>query len=98
MAQAPLGFAQWLSVLEFVLAPPRELAIVGGDPSAMLEVVRSRYRPNLVVAASALGGAEGPALLEGRTSADGRATAYVCRGFACQRPVTDAAELEALLS
>ena len=36
-------------------------------------------------------------LLEGRGAVDGRAAAYVCEHFACQRPVTDPDELRALL-
>jgi uncharacterized protein YyaL (SSP411 family) len=32
-------------------------------------------------------------LLLGRQAIDGRATAYVCRGFACQRPTTEPADL-----
>ena len=32
MARAPLGFAHWLAALDFMLAPPQELAIVGDDP------------------------------------------------------------------
>jgi uncharacterized protein YyaL (SSP411 family) len=32
-------------------------------------------------------------LLEGRTAVDGRPAAYVCRGFVCERPVTDPAAL-----
>ena len=97
MEQAPLGFAHWLAVLDFTLAPPQELALVGDDLEPLLRVVRTRYRPNLVVAARS---ADQPApipLLEGREALTGRATAYVCRQFACQRPVTSARELDALL-
>ncbi len=45
MEQAPLGFAHWLSVLDFILAPPQELALVGDDLGPLLEVVRAGYRP-----------------------------------------------------
>jgi hypothetical protein len=36
-------------------------------------------------------------LLEGRTAPEGRAAAYVCEHFACQKPVSEPAELAALL-
>jgi uncharacterized protein YyaL (SSP411 family) len=32
-------------------------------------------------------------LLVGRTPVDGQPAAYVCRGFVCERPVTDPAAL-----
>ena len=104
MAQAPLGFASWLSALDFVLSEPSELAIVGPDALPMLRLVRSTYRPNLVVAAAA---ASGPTsgdddtsvpLLADRLAVDGQATAYLCRHFACERPVTTADDLAALLT
>jgi uncharacterized protein YyaL (SSP411 family) len=43
-------------------------------------------------------GAPGFALLEDRTARDGRPTAYVCRGFVCRLPVTDADALGAELA
>ncbi len=58
-------------------------------------VVRDEFRPHLVLAG---GEADGVPLLEGRDPVDGRATAYVCEQFACRAPVTEPAELEALLS
>jgi uncharacterized protein YyaL (SSP411 family) len=36
-------------------------------------------------------------LLADRPLVDGLAAAYVCRGFVCDRPVTDPAELRQLL-
>ncbi len=99
MARAPLGFAHWLGALDFLLAPPLALAVVGDEPGPLLSVARARYRPNLVLA-SGPGGQDqddGIALLRGRDAPDGRATAYLCRQFACGRPVSTPEELGTLL-
>jgi uncharacterized protein len=60
-------------------------------------VVRARFRPHVVLAGGGGNGAGAVPLLEGRTPVGGRAAAYVCERFACQAPVTEPAELEALL-
>jgi uncharacterized protein YyaL (SSP411 family) len=92
MAQYPSGFGQWLNVAKFMLSEPREIALMGdGDAIApLLKVIRGGYRPFQVVAA----GEEGSLpLLENRPQIDGKATAYVCRRFVCQAPVTGPEEL-----
>jgi uncharacterized protein YyaL (SSP411 family) len=92
MAQYPSGFGQWLNVAKFMLSEPREIALMGsGDAIApLLEVIRGGYRPFQVVAA----GEEGSLpLLENRPQIDGKGTAYVCRRFVCQAPVTGPEEL-----
>jgi uncharacterized protein YyaL (SSP411 family) len=103
MAQYPLGFGQWLQALAYTLSKPREIAIVG-DPDAagtrvLLDVVREGYRPFQVVALGAPG-AKPPAvpLLQDRGLVDGQPTAYVCRAFACQAPVTEPVKLQAQLA
>jgi len=102
MARYPLGFGHWLQALSYALAPPREIAIVGApdlaDTQALLDVVRRGYRPFQVVALGAPGD-QPPAvpLLEDRGLVVGRATAYVCRHFACQAPVVQPEELQAQL-
>jgi uncharacterized protein YyaL (SSP411 family) len=64
----------------------------------MLSIVRSGYRPFRVVA---LGSpiAQPPVvpLLQDRDLVDGCATAYVCRDFVCQAPVTKPEALHAQL-
>jgi len=97
MSRAPLGFASWLSALDFVLSEPSELAIVGVDPRPMLRVVSSAYRPNLVVAAKVGDVESSVPLLADRDAVDGAATAYLCRHFACELPVTSVDGLAALL-
>lgn len=95
MARYPGGFAHWLCAAAFILGEPQEVAIVGipdaPDTRALLGVLDSRYRPNLVVAAG-LDGRDIP-LLAGREQLNGRAAAYVCRRFVCRRPVNEPDEL-----
>ena len=95
----PNAFAHLLQALDFHLAPVREVALVGDDVKPLERVVRGELRPHLVLAGTDPSGAEDAAvpLLEGRTPIDGRAAAYVCERFACKAPVTEPAELEALL-
>jgi uncharacterized protein YyaL (SSP411 family) len=88
------AFAHLLQGLDFHFATVKEVALVGPGREPLERTVRSRFRPHLVLAG---GEADGVPLLEGRDPVDGRAAAYVCEHFACQRPVTEPAELEALL-
>ena len=68
------------------------------DLRPLERVVRAEFRPHLVLAgARDAAQADGVPLLAGRAPVDGRAAAYVCENFACQRPVTEPDELAALL-
>jgi uncharacterized protein len=98
----PDAFGHLLQALDFHLSPVREVALVSpaGDSGGfgeLLAEVREPYRPRVVRA----GGPEGtavPELMRDRHAVDGKAAAYVCERFACQAPVTSAAELSALLA
>jgi uncharacterized protein len=59
-------------------------------------VVRSAYRPNLVLAGGPEG-TESPELMRDRTAVNGRPAAYVCEKFTCKQPVTTSEELADLL-
>ena len=95
------AFAEWLNAIAFSLSEPVEIALSGQptatDFTALLAAVRSAYRPFSVVAG---GNTESTAvpLLEDRPERDGHATAYVCRHFACQVPVTRPEDLLAQLA
>jgi uncharacterized protein len=95
----PTAFGHLLQAIDFHLAAVREVALVGDADgvAALAAFVRSAFRPHVVLAGGA--GEDGSAvpLIEGRTPVDGRAAAYVCERFACQRPVTAPDELRALL-
>lgn len=99
MERHPTAFGEWLNAAGFVLGEPHELAIVGDKEQVkpLLDVVRSTYRPNLVVAAGPARDRDTIALLARRPQVNGLATAYVCRRFICQAPATDPAVLAAQL-
>jgi uncharacterized protein YyaL (SSP411 family) len=90
----PLAFGHLLAAIDFYTSPTREVALVGPGRSALERVVRGAFRPHIVLAG---GERDGVPLLDGRSPVDGRATAYVCEHFACRAPVTEPAELAALL-
>jgi uncharacterized protein YyaL (SSP411 family) len=104
-AQHPNAVGHLLRAFDFHFASVREVALVAPPPTngpaverlgELAAVVRSAYRPHVVLA----GGAEGterPELMQERTAVDGRPAAYVCERFTCQRPVTEPAELAASL-
>ena len=107
MGRHPTAFGRFLCALDFNLGPRVEVALVGpagGDGlEPMAAEVFGRYLPNLVIAGSRAGdaaAARGLPLLEGRAAVDGKPTAYVCRNYACELPVTDrqalARQLDAL--
>jgi uncharacterized protein YyaL (SSP411 family) len=92
--QHPAAFGHLLQAIDFSVSPVREVALVGQDLAPLERVVRSTYRPRIVLAG---GEPDGVPLLAGREPVDGRAAAYVCERFACRRPVTEPDELAALL-
>ena len=110
--RAPQAAGWAMSVLEFLLGGPRELAVTGTDAAAveeMLRAARDAGGPGLVVASQVAGQGSGDAaqpgpafvsrvpLLEGRGPGSEPATAYLCRGMVCRRPVSTPAELAELL-
>jgi uncharacterized protein YyaL (SSP411 family) len=100
MGRHPTAFGRFLCALDFHVGPRVEVVLVspaGGDGVAPLTTeVFGRYLPNRVVAgmtAGDTGAAAGIPLLQERGVIEGRATAYVCRNYACELPVTDALAL-----
>ena len=87
----PHGFGHLLRAVDFYLAPVKEVVIVGpADGQAeLLRVVRSQFRPHVVLA--------GSASPEQKRSVSELPAAFVCEHFVCQAPVTEPDELAALL-
>jgi uncharacterized protein YyaL (SSP411 family) len=98
LTRYPSGFGRYLSALDFHLGPVAEVALVwppGDSARSLAAAAFQGYRPNRLVAGAAAGSpaAEGLPLLAERAVVNGRATAYVCRRYVCQLPVTAASEL-----
>ena len=103
----PSAFSMFLCGLELVVDGGQEL-VIAGDPESdavteMLDVAGRGYEPHLVTILRPAGeDARGvteiaPFLVEFRGEPGAEATAYLCRGLMCERPVTSVAELKSLL-
>jgi uncharacterized protein YyaL (SSP411 family) len=100
MARYASGFGRFLCALDFHLGPVVEIALVasaaGDGLGPLVSEVFGRYMPNRVVAGMVAGQAAhavGIPLLAGREAVGGKPTAYVCRNYVCDLPVTDRAGL-----
>jgi len=97
MTKFPLGFGHLLGCADMEVNGAIEVALIG-DPvgngfKALERAVAGRYVPALVLAGG-MPRAESPVrLLDDRTSIDGKPTGYICRGYTCDKPVTQPAEL-----
>jgi len=90
----PTQFGRMLAAADRALGEPVD-AVIAGDAADGAAVTLRRaaakpYQPDLVIAPLTTGSivAAWP-LFEGKTARDGRATAYVCRGYACEEPTQD---------
>jgi uncharacterized protein YyaL (SSP411 family) len=87
-------FAGWsLAAAVPMLDGPEEIAVVGpaGPERDALALAARRRLGSVVVVAD--GPSDDVPLLLGRDAVEGRPAAYVCRGFVCERPVTDPTQL-----
>tara|TARA_B100001123_G_scaffold449817_1_gene616915 strand:+ start:16353 stop:18383 length:2031 start_codon:yes stop_codon:yes gene_type:complete len=92
----PTGHGQWLIALDYAIANPVAVALVGKfkakEMQDLLAELRNQYRPHCVVACG-LGSNSAVPLLKGRDVLNSQPTAYVCRDFVCSLPVTELHDL-----
>ncbi|VBB05775.1 six-hairpin glycosidase [Lucifera butyrica] len=96
VSRYPKAYSFYLLGLDYYLSPPRHIVIAGAaeeGTKAMLTALSRTYLPDtdILFNNSQLQDESGTALplLNGKEALQGKATAYVCRDFACQAPVTD---------
>ncbi len=102
----PAGFTQFLSALDFLVGPGKEIVIAeDGGGKATAEIVKSIHRkfsPNKVVLLKHQG-KEGQRLasvspfVEPMTPGENHPTVYVCEQYACKKPITAIDQLKAVL-
>ena len=96
-AKYPSAFGHLLGSMDMELNGAIQVALVGdgSDTSlrALERVVAGNYVPSLVLAIGNGGDHSSVKLLDDRTPQGGKPTAYVCRGYTCDAPVTDPREL-----
>ena len=106
LEQSPAYSSAMLVALNFWLGPSQEIVIAGSakstDTKQMITLVRSRFLPNTVVLLHDQN-ASGAAIekivpfVKNQTSIDGKATAYVCENYVCNRPVNNITDLDKML-
>jgi uncharacterized protein YyaL (SSP411 family) len=104
LARYAPAFGHLLGAADMAVHGAVEVAL-SGDPSsadfrALADAVSADYVPSLVLAGgiSSTGASRGIALLADKPPRDNRATAYVCRQYLCEEPVSDPADLPAQLA
>ncbi len=102
----PAGYTVMMMALDFAAGPAYEIVIAGkpDDPETqdMLRAIHRRFLPNKVVLfrPETAGTPEIAKISEyaaAMRAVNGRATAYVCRNFACELPTNDPRKMLALL-
>jgi uncharacterized protein YyaL (SSP411 family) len=105
LSDYPAGFSHMLSAAIILRAEGNEIIITGGSDTGadeLLDVLREGYRP-FTVSIHIKDGQVQADLLElvpfaaNYPVAGGKAAAYICRGFACDKPVTDPQKLREML-
>ena len=89
IAEHPFSFAHLLCAAILARLGVTQVAVLGPpgpERDALLAAAREGFRPDVLAYAAEQGA--GPAL-EGRSVVAGKAAAWVCRHFACERPRTD---------
>ena len=98
--RAPRFAGHWMAAAEALAHGPTQVAVAGetDEDRTALSVAARRHAPGGAVAVAGPPEAEEVPLLAGRPLVDGRAAAYVCRGYVCDRPVTSVEDLVSALA
>jgi len=105
ITRAASAFTMSMCALDFAVGPSFEIVIAGrrgaGDTNQLMRAIEGRYIPRKVVLlrsdADKKKIAELAPYTKDQEPIDGKATAYVCRNYACELPTNDVGRMLALL-
>ena len=107
LKESPAYSSAILTALNFWLGPTQEIVIAGNaksmDTKQMLKLLGSKFLPNAVVLLHKQG-EKGTAIeqiipfVKNQTAMEGKATAYVCENYICNRPVNNIEDFEKVIS
>jgi uncharacterized protein len=95
LERQPSAFGRMLAAADRQLGEPMDVVVAvpaSHDPNGwhLRRAAAAPFEPDLVIAVAAEGDATGEwAVLAGKAARDGRATAYACRGYACDAPTAE---------
>lgn len=99
---APLGYTQFLSAVDYILGPSSEIVICGKrnseDTKNMIAELNKWFIPNKAVIFNPADEDDSEIIsiapyVNNQKALEGKATAYVCKNFACGRPTVEIDEM-----
>lgn len=107
LEQSPAYSSAMLTALNFWLGPTQEIVIAGNvdaqDTKQMINLIHNKFLPNTLVLLHEQG-QRGSAIeqiipfAKNQTAIEGKATAYVCENYICNRPVNKIEDFEKMIS
>ncbi len=104
MARIPTAMGQALLAVDYLLAPAKQIVVVGGDDSettdAFLQEINGRFLPNAIVLFRPQSQPEDEIptvfqpLLTDKAAIDDQTTVYICQAGACSAPISSLPDLQ----
>ena len=98
----PVAYTQLLAALDFMMGPSQEIVVAGDSDmettQAMFKTIQRKFLPNKILLHRPEGAKNHgifslAPFLQNMVPIDHKPTVYICKQYACQKPITDMDEL-----
>ena len=98
----PVAYTQLLAALDFMIGPSQEIVIAGDSDlhttQTMFKTIQKRFLPNKILLHRPEGSESNgifslAPFIKNMVTIDHKPTVYICKQYACQKPITDMDEL-----